>query len=166
MKLIFTTLISLSQLFASSSFDMKQFSGLWYEIARIDSSFQKNCVASSVEYILDQENSYKVFNRCFENEFNSKLIEYEGSAKILEDKNNVKLEMRYFYIFTSTYNLEYINNYKTAVIANDDFSGLWIMSRAPSINTQELEKIINDLKNKMDISKLIFTKLDPKGRYK
>jgi apolipoprotein D and lipocalin family protein len=29
-----------------------------------------------------------------------------------------------------------------------------------------LNKIIEDLKNKIDTSKLIFTKLDPKGRYK
>ena len=74
--------------------------------------------------------------------------------------------MRYFIFFTKEYNVIYINNYKTAVVANDDFSSLWIMSRTPFINNEELENILNNLKNKMNTSKLIFTKLDPKGRYK
>jgi lipocalin len=165
-KLIFITFLFLPQLFASSSFDIKKFSGLWYEIARIDTSFQKDCVASSVEYILDEKDSYKVFNRCFEKELDSKLIQYEGSAKVLENENNISLKMRYFYFFTSKYEIHYLNNYKTAVIKNDDFSNLWIMSRTPSIDNKELKTIINDLENKMDTSKLVFTKLDPKGRYK
>jgi apolipoprotein D and lipocalin family protein len=59
-----------------------------------------------------------------------------------------------------------LNDYKTAVVVNDDYSNLWIMSRVQNIDKNELEKILNDLKNKMDISKLVFTKLDSKGRYK
>jgi lipocalin len=74
--------------------------------------------------------------------------------------------MRYFLVFTSSYKIEYLNDYKTAVVSNDDYSNLWIMSRSPNIDKNELEKILDDLKNKMDISKLVFTKLDPKGRYK
>ena len=96
------------------------------------------------------------------NELNGKLIEYNGFAK-LEDN---QLYMRYFFIFRSSYNIEYINDYKTAVVANSDYSNLWIMSRAPSINKDELDNILKDLENKMDISKLTFTKLDPKGRYR
>jgi hypothetical protein len=40
------------------------------------------------------------------------------------------------------------------------------MSRVPSIDQSELKMILKKLENKMDTSKLIFTKLDPKGRYK
>jgi lipocalin len=74
--------------------------------------------------------------------------------------------MRYFLVFRTSYKIEYLNDYKTAVVVNDDYSNLWIMSRVPNIDKNELEKILDDLKTKMDISKLIFTKLDPKGRYK
>ncbi|MBU0924476.1 lipocalin family protein [bacterium] len=163
MRLIFITLFIFSSIiFANTPIDAKKFSGLWYEIARIENSFQSSCVASSVEYKLQDDYSYDVFNRCFENELNGKLIEYNGFAKL---KNN-QLFMRYFYIFTSSYNIEYLNNYQTAVVANDDHSNLWIMSRTANIDKDELNKILEDLKNKMDTSKLIFTKLDPKGRYK
>lgn len=163
MKQLFLTIfLSFFPVFANTSVDVKKFSGLWYEIARVENSFQTSCVASSVEYKLQVDNTYDVYNRCFENELDGKLIEYNGSAKL----ENNELFMRYFLVFTSSYKIEYLNNYQTAVIANDDYSNLWIMSRTAFIDKNELEKILKDLKTKMDISKLIFTKLDPKGRYK
>lgn len=160
--LLIFTIFYLNTAFANTSIDSQKFSGLWYEIARIENSFQTSCVASSVEYKLQQDNSYDVYNRCFENELDGKLIEYNGFAKL----ENNQLFMRYFFIFRSSYKIEYLNDYKTAVVANEDYSNLWIMSRTPNIDKNELEKILNDLKTKMDISKLVFTKLDPKGRYK
>lgn len=163
MKFIFILIFfSLSVSFASGSVDVKKFSGLWYEIARIENSFQSSCVASSVEYKLQEDNTYDVFNRCFENEFNGSLIEYNGSAEL----QNNKLIMTYYLIFTTSYKIEYINNYTTAVVANDDYSNLWIMSRTPSIDKIELENILKNLESKMDVSKLVFTKLDPEGRFK
>lgn len=162
MKYIFLIIFFLSPIFANTSVDIKKFSGLWYEIARIENSFQTSCVASSVEYKLQENNTYDVYNRCFENELDGKLIEYNGFAKL----ENNQLFMRYFLVFRTSYKIEYLNDYKTAVVSNDDYSNLWIMSRTPNIDKNELEEILNDLKNKMDISKLVFTKLDPKGRYK
>lgn len=171
MKYIILSIIIISNIFANNSleskdFDIKKFSGLWYEIARTENSYQENCVASSVEYILLEDNTYDVFNRCFENDLNGKLIQYNGSAKKIEENNISKLKMRYFYFFTKEYNIFYLNEYKTAVVANDDLSNVWIMSRTPSINKNELKSIINKLESKMNTSQLIFTKLDSKGRYK
>ncbi len=162
MKILLFIFLFISFSFSKDSIDKVKFSGLWYEIARVENKFQTSCVASSVEYVLEDDGTYNVFNRCFENELNGKLIEYNGFAK-LEDN---QLYMRYFFIFRSSYKIDYINDYKTAVVANSDSSNLWIMSRAPSINKDELDNILKDLENKMDISKLTFTKLDPKGRYR
>ncbi|RZV19205.1 lipocalin family protein [Aliarcobacter butzleri] len=162
MKFLFLTIFFSSSIFANTLVDIKKFSGLWYEIARIENSFQTSCVASSVEYKLQENNTYDVYNRCFENELDGKLIEYNGFAKL----ENNQLFMRYFFVFKSSYKIEYLNDYKTAVVSNDDYSNLWIMSRTPNIDKNELEKILDDLENKMDISNLVFTKLDPKGRYK
>ena len=166
MKILLFIFLFISFSFSKDSIDKVKFSGLWYEIARVENKFQTSCVASSVEYVLEDDGTYNVFNRCFENNLDGKLIEYNGHAKKIEENNNSKLKMRYFYLFTKQYNIIYLNDYKTAVVANDDYSNLWIMSRTPNIDKHELEKILKDLKNKMDISKLVFTKLDPKGRYK
>lgn len=162
MKILLLIFLFISFSFSKDSIDKVKFSGLWYEIARVENKFQTSCVASSVEYVLEDDGTYNVFNRCFENELNGKLIEYSGFAK-LEDN---QLYMRYFFIFRSSYKIDYINDYKTVVVANSDYSNLWIMSRSPSINKDELDNILKDLENRMDISKLTFTKLDPKGRYR
>ena len=162
MKYIFLITFFSSSIFATTPVDTKKFSGLWYEIARIENSFQTPCVASSVEYKLQDDDTYDVYNRCFENELDGKLIEYNGFAKL----ENNQLFMRYFFVFRTSYKIEYLNDYKTAVVSNDDYSNLWIMSRTPNIDKFELENILKNLEKKMDTSKLIFTKLDPKGKYK
>ena len=162
MKYIFFIIFFLSPIFANTPVDIKKFSGLWYEIARVENSFQTSCVASSVEYKLQVDDTYDVYNRCFENELNGKLIEYNGFAKL----ENNELFMRYFLVFRTSYKIEYLNDYKTAVVVNDNYSNLWIMSRTPNIDKNELENILKNLEKKMDTSKLIFTKLDPKGKYK
>lgn len=170
MKYIFIILLP-SFLFANTplenqDFDIKKFSGLWYEIARVENSFQTSCVASSVEYILQNDDSYDVYNRCFEKELDGKLIQYNGIAIKIEENNTSKLKMRYFLFFTQEYNIIYINDYKTAVVSNDDFSNVWIMSRTPFINENELQLILEKLKTKMNTSDLLFTKLHSKGKYK
>jgi len=162
LKILLFIFLFISFSFSKDSIDKVKFSGLWYEIARVENKFQTSCVASSVEYVLEDDGTYNVFNRCFENELDGKLIEYNGFAKL----ENNELFMRYFLVFRTSYKIEYLNDYQTAVVVNDDYSNLWIMSRTPNIDKNELEKILKDLKNKMDISKLVFTKLDPKGRYK
>ena len=114
MKYIFIILLP-SFLFANTplenqDFDIKKFSGLWYEIARVENSFQTSCVASSVEYILQNDDSYYVYNRCFEKELDGKLIQYNGSAIKIEENNTSKLKMRYFLFFTQEYNITTIIN--------------------------------------------------------
>lgn len=90
---------------------IKKFSGLWYEIARTPNSYQQDCVASSVEYVLQDDNTYEIYNRCFENRVGGKLIEYFGVGKSAsKNKNSIaKIEMTYFWIFTEKYNVVYID---------------------------------------------------------
>ena len=58
MKFLFLAIFFSSSIFANTLVDIKKFSGLWYEIARVENSFQTSCVASSIEYKLQQDNSY------------------------------------------------------------------------------------------------------------
>ena len=96
MKFIVLSFFLISNILANKSlesqhFNIREFSGLWYEIARIENSYQKNCVASSVEYKLLSDDTYDVFNRCFENNLDGKLIEYNGRTKKIEENNNSNL---------------------------------------------------------------------------
>ena len=70
MKILLFIFLFISFSFSKDSIDKVKFSGLWYEIARVENKFQTSCVASSVEYVLEDDGTYNVFNRCFENELN------------------------------------------------------------------------------------------------
>jgi len=171
MKALFILLIAFVSLYSNSPkaveyVNPKQFSGLWYEIARTYNSFEHSCVASTVEYQLKEQNEYKVFNRCFENEIGGEKIEYKGIAKAQENKSMSKLKMTYLWIFTNEYKVVYLNNYKSAVVVNDDMEYVWIMSRTPKMQENEFKKIVNFLDKYMNTKDLIITPQDEKGRYR
>ena len=44
--------------------NLSRYLGLWYEIATIDHSFQKDCVASTADYSLKPDGYIKVVNTC------------------------------------------------------------------------------------------------------
>jgi len=146
----------------------QKFSGLWYEIARTYNSYQDKCVASSVEYILEEESEYEVRNRCFDTTIGGELIEFKGSAEPSDKNNNMsKIDMTYFWIFTKRYEVYYLEaDYSTAIVSDSEFKQLWIMSRTPTMQEEKLKKILALLKNKIDLKNLIYTPQDAKGRYK
>ena len=145
----------------------KEFSGLWYEIARTYNSYQEKCVASTVEYRLVEPLEYKVFNRCFDTKIGGELIEYKGVAQPSEGKSMSSIEMTYFWVFTKTYNVYYLtDDYSYAVVADANFEQVWIMSRKPTMPQERLELVLTLLADAMDTKKLIFTPQDEKGRYR
>ena len=148
--------------------DINRFSGLWYEIARTYNSFEKNCVAATVEYTLTQPYKYQVNNRCFNKVIGADLIEYKGSAKPTKDDKNINyLDMTYYWVFTKSYKVIYLNkNYTRAIVVDDAMDAVWIMSRTPFIDKDELNRLVSFLSSYMDISRLIYTPQDQKGKYK
>ena len=160
--------ISIAETIEPVSFvDSKRFSGLWYEIARTYNDYEKDCVAVSVEYVLEEENQFSVYNRCFDTTMQGDLITYEGSAEPLEGDSMHQIEMTYFWIFSQDYNVIYLEeDYSTAIISDKNFEQLWIMNRDPKISQEKLAKLLELLKGSMDLDRLIYTPQDSKGRYK
>ncbi len=147
--------------------DVDKFSGLWYEVARTYNSYQKDCVASSVEYELQKDSTYKVFNRCFENVIGGDLIEYSGTAEPTTGDSMSKIDMTYFYIFTREYRVIHLEkDYTAAVVVDEDMDQVWVMSRKPKLEKRKLDEILSKLENNMDLERLIYTPQDKKGRYK
>ncbi|CAA6823488.1 MAG: outer membrane lipoprotein [uncultured Sulfurovum sp.] len=171
MKAFFFLLIS-TLLFANAplpvdNVNIKKFSGLWYEVARTSNSYQEECVASSVEYKLQKDNTYKVFNRCFKNVIGGELIEYKGTAKPTKGESMSQIDMTYYYFFTKQYRVIHLEkDYSAAVVADEDLEQVWVMSRDPQLQKQKLSKILAKLGKSMNLKRLIYTPQDAKGRYK
>ncbi len=147
--------------------DIKKFSGLWYEIARTYNDYEKNCVAATVEYKLQTNNTYKIHNRCFEHMIGGDLIEYKGTAKPTKGNSMSQIDMTYYYFFTTEYHVIHLeNDYSAAVVADKEMDQVWIMSRDPKLPQRKLNKILANLERNMNLERLIFTPQDKEGRYK
>lgn len=147
----------------------KQFSGLWYEIARTYNSHQEDCVASSVEYLLEDEetNKYEVFNRCFEKKIGGDLIEYEGTAEPTQGVSVSRIDLTYYWVFTREFRIIYMSSdYETAIMCDDELDKVWIMHRKPKISSKELAPALAMLEKSMDLKRLMYTSQDSEGRYK
>ena len=150
-----------------SHVDVKEFSGLWYEVARTYNYYEKDCVAATVEYDLQEDNTYNVYNRCFRHVIGGDLIEYKGRAKPAEGNSMSKIDMTYFYIFTRQYRVIHLeDDYSAAVVSDKDMKQVWVMSRQPKLPKRKLNEILAKLEENMDLERLIFTPQDNKGRYK
>jgi apolipoprotein D and lipocalin family protein len=165
--ILFTTLLLSKSPIPVPNVDIKKFSGLWYEIARTYNSYQKECVASSVEYKIQKKSTYKVYNRCFKKRIGGELIEYNGKAKAAQGDSMSKIEMTYYYIFTREYRVIHLEkDYSAAVVADKEMQQVWVMSRTPKLSQRKLKKLLAKLQKNMDTKRLIFTPQDKKGRYK
>ncbi|WP_295422303.1 lipocalin family protein [Sulfurovum sp.] len=165
--ILFSTLLLSKSPIPVPHVDIKKFSGLWYEMARTYNSYQKECVASSVEYKLQEDNTYNVYNRCFEKVIGGELIEYNGKAKPTNGDSMSKIDMTYYYIFTQEYRVIHLEkDYSAAVVADKEMDKVWVMSRTPKLQKKTFKRIIAKLEKNMDIERLIYTPQDKKGRYK
>jgi apolipoprotein D and lipocalin family protein len=137
--LLLSTRLFSNTLFPVPHVDIKKFSGLWYEVARTYNDHEKNCVAATVEYKLQEDNTYKIYNRCFEHVIGGDLIEYRGTAESKDGNSMSKIDMTYYYIFTTEYHVIHLEkDYSAAVVADKDMEQVWVMSRKPELPERKL----------------------------
>lgn len=129
---------------AVSPFELDQYLGKWYEIARIDFFFEKNLNNTTAEYSLLPNGNVKVTNRGYHIK-KEKWKQANGKAKFRNSEDIGELKVSFFGPFYAGYNvLALEENYKYALVAGKDEDLLWILSREPTIpeniKNQFLEK--------------------------
>lgn len=121
------------------SVDARQYLGTWYEIARLDHSFERDLDYVTANYSLRDDGGIKVINRGF----NSKTKTWKeavGKAYFVDpinaDKTNTgKLKVSFFGPFYGAYNIMVLDKpyYNYVMVCGPDKSYLWILSRTPQL---------------------------------
>ncbi|RBQ32104.1 hypothetical protein CRU92_04860 [Arcobacter sp. FW59] len=146
-----------SDLKTVNSVDLQRYIGSWYEIARYEHYFQKDCKNVKANYTLRDDNKINVVNSCTKITTNE-YKEAKAIAYSIDDTNS-KLKVSFFRPFYADYwILELDEDYKYAIIGTPSKEYLWIISREKYMNDEILNKLLQKITILgFDKSKLIYT---------
>jgi len=139
-------------------FEIERYLGTWYEIARLDHSFERGLSNVTAEYSLRDDGGVRVINRGFKTSAN-KWDEAEGKAYFVDDKTLGKLKVSFFGPFYGAYNVIALDEqaYQWSLVVGPDTGYLWILSRTPVLEQAIIDQLISKAKSHgFDTDKLIF----------
>ncbi|MBC7450892.1 MAG: lipocalin family protein [Cytophagales bacterium] len=118
---------------AVKPFHKEQYLGKWYEIARLDYTWERNLDNVTATYSLHKNGTIKVDNKGYHVKKN-KWEQSIGKAKSMSDPELGKLKVSFFGPFYAGYNVIAIDkDYTYALVAGESTKYLWILSRKKTI---------------------------------
>lgn len=123
------------------NFELQRYLGKWYEIARLDHSFERGLEAVTAEYSMREDGGVRVINRGYSPSEDS-WEQVEGRAYFVDGKDTAYLKVSFFGPFYGSYvvfNLDK-DNYQYAFVSGPDNDYLWLLARTPRVP----EALIND----------------------
>ena len=111
-------------------FDLTRYEGKWYEIARLDHSFERGLSDVSASYRALPDGSVEVINRGYDNQRNA-WRQAVGRALFTGAANSGSLKVSFFGPFYGGYHVVALDqkNYGWAMVVGPDRDYLWILSR-------------------------------------
>lgn len=118
---------------AVRNFDITQYVGKWYEIARLDFKYERNMSNTTAEYSLYDNGCVRVVNKGYDTQKN-KWKTAKAKAKFRGDPTVAELKVSFFGPFYSGYNVIALDeNYRYAMVAGKNLDYLWLLSREKTI---------------------------------
>ena len=144
-----------------SQFDTEQYLGTWYEIARLDHSFERNLERVTATYGLNEDGSISVLNKGFNTE-KGEWRQAEGVAKPMGSSDIAHLKVSFFGPFYGTYAVfELADDYSHAFVSGYNTDYLWLLAREPDVSAEVRQRFINESQALgFDTSKLIWVSTD------
>ena len=132
-----------------SKFELNNYLGKWYEVARLDHSFERGLSQVSAEYSIKDDGGVKVNNRGFSAEDNE-WQEAEGKAYFVNEATEGYLKVSFFGPFYGSYVIFELDheNYQYAFVSGPNSDYLWLLSRTPTIAPEVMEKFVSMSKSR------------------
>jgi apolipoprotein D and lipocalin family protein len=119
--------------------DSQRYLGTWYEVARLDHSFERGLSNVTADYSMREDGGLRVINRGYSVE-EGEWQQAEGRAYTIEEGQPGHLKVSFFGPFFGSYVVfELDSDYQYAFVAGNTTNYLWLLARTPTIN-DELKK--------------------------
>lgn len=143
-------------------FDLERYLGRWYEIARLDHSFERGLTHVTADYSLRDDGSVTVINRGYDAKAAS-WKQAEGTAQFVGEKTQGFLKVSFFKPFYGAYVIFDLDHegYQYALVTGPSRSYLWILSRTPTISASLRDTLVQKSReNGFAADELIFVDQD------
>ena len=141
------------------NFELHRYLGKWYEIARLDHSFERGLSQVTADYSMRDDGGVKVINRGFNAEA-GEWSEAEGKAYFVQSADIAHLKVSFFGPFYGAYVVfELDADYQYSFVSGPDRDYLWLLSRTPTPPDSVIKRFI-ERSNQLgfDTNALIFNK--------
>ncbi|MDY0212768.1 MAG: lipocalin family protein [Desulfuromonadaceae bacterium] len=139
-------------------FELNKYLGEWYEIARLDHSFERGLSNISATYSIRDDGGVKVVNRGYSvADKNWKIA--EGKAYFVQGEKIGHLKVSFFGPFYSSYVIFELDKkeYQYAFISGYKHSYLWLLARTPTIDEKIKSRFVDKARELgFNTDKLIF----------
>ena len=133
---------------AVDDFDVQRYLGRWYEIARLDHSFERGLSRVTATYELRKDGGIRVVNRGYDAAADE-WREAVGKAYLIGKPGEARLKVSFFGPFYSGYNIIALGGqdgrsegpYPYAMVCGPNRSYLWILARRPHLDASTLARL-------------------------
>jgi apolipoprotein D and lipocalin family protein len=128
---------------AVQGFDVNRYLGKWYEIARLDHSFERGLTNVYTIYSLRKDGGINVQNRGFDKN-SGKWKQVSGRAYFVKGKTVGRLKVTFFWPFYGGYNVISLDhdNYSYSLVCGPKKSYLWILAREKTLSKSTIDKLV------------------------
>lgn len=141
-----------------SHFDANRYLGQWYEIARLDHSFERGMQRVTATYEPRDDGGIRVINKGYLPE-EQQWKTAEGKAYFVNEKDQGFLKVSFFGPFYGAYMVFKLDqqDYQWAYVTSYNRDYLWLLSRTPTISDKRKQDFVDTAESLgFDTSELIF----------
>lgn len=123
--------------------ELDRYLGRWYELARYEFGWQKDCEAVTADYRLLENGEISVTNACRQDAVDGEYREAKARARVVAGSNNTKLKLAFFgpFYFGNYWVLDHAEDYSWSIVGEPSGRNLWILSRDPQVSPAQRQAL-------------------------
>ncbi|WP_193039030.1 lipocalin family protein [Pseudoalteromonas nigrifaciens] len=133
---------------AVKNFDLQKYQGKWYEIARLNHSFEEGMEQVTANYTINDDGTVKVINKGYITK-EQQWKNAQGLAKFVGDSDIGHFKVSFFGPFYGAYVIFELEqaDYQYAFITSYNKDYLWFLSRTPQVGDELKEHFLKTVKD-------------------